>query len=273
MFPGLLDFKARVDSKGKGNLIDNEEDARLQAYVDWGLYRVHVSIRNQRGGGRTVLDQARDNLGIDVARTLDHSRGLLQEMVRLLNQGTEYFQALPQRPAPLPPAPEVHVRTISLPLDIASAKDLEPLLQQWEEKLRQYFSPLVKNKPPAPQWVDGKSGKKYTDCKDMLLELDAQVSHAHANITKVDRGKAVQHVLKSWRSKIDKYSFTDTDGTPRCIKLTTTQVALCFKEAVGQNKSNVHVTVGKTLKDDSGQKYEQGHLYGCAKDFLRVFKM
>ncbi len=82
-----------------------------------------------------MLDQARDNLGIDVACTLDHSRGLLQEMVRLLDQGTEYFQALPQRPAPLPPAPEVHVPTISLPLDIASAKDLEPLLQQWEKKL------------------------------------------------------------------------------------------------------------------------------------------
>ena len=37
MFPGLLDFKARVDSRGKGNLADDEEDSRLQAYVDWGL--------------------------------------------------------------------------------------------------------------------------------------------------------------------------------------------------------------------------------------------
>lgn len=138
MFPGLLDFKARVDSKGKSNLTPDEEDMRMQAYVDWNLCetllqdlpfhlweeqskdsllwkaldcledptspfcvwlhdefapwvwqlqhdadRVHVSIRNQRGG-RTVLDQARDNLDIEVARTLDHSRALLQEMVRLL---------------------------------------------------------------------------------------------------------------------------------------------------------------------------------------------
>ncbi|DBA94117.1 TPA: hypothetical protein ACH3X1_001757 [Trebouxia sp. C0004] len=81
------------------------------------------------GGGGTVLDQARDNLNIEVARTLDHSRDLLQEMIRLLNQGTEYFQAFPQRPAPLPPAPEVHVPTISLPSDVSGAKDLNPLLQ------------------------------------------------------------------------------------------------------------------------------------------------
>lgn len=110
MFPGLLDFTARVDSRGKGNLADDEQDVRvdmrMQAYVDWNLCeallqdlpfhlweeqskdsslwkafdcledptspfcvwlhgqfapwvrqlqhdadRVHVSIRNQRGGG------------------------------------------------------------------------------------------------------------------------------------------------------------------------------------------------------------------------------
>ena len=73
-------------------------------------------------GGRTVLDQARDNLKIEVARTLDNSRALLQEMVRLLNQGTEYFQSLLQRPAPLPTVPENHVPTISLPKDVAIAK-------------------------------------------------------------------------------------------------------------------------------------------------------
>ena len=164
VFPGLLDFKALVDSRGKDNLTHDEEDMRMQAYVDWNLCetllqdlpfhlwqdqskdsslwkaldcledptspfcvwlhdefapwvrqlqhdadRVHVSICNQRGG-RTVLDQARDNLKLWDPKTLNDSRALLQEMVRLLNEGTEHLQALARCPAPLPPAPEVHVQ-------------------------------------------------------------------------------------------------------------------------------------------------------------------
>ncbi len=326
VFPGILDFKARVDSRGKNSLTHDEEDMRMQAYVDWNLCetllqdlpfhlwedrskdsslwkafdcledptspfcvwlhdqfapwvrqlqhdagRVHVSIHNQRGGGRTVLDQARDNLHIEVARTLDHSRALLQEMARLLNEGTEYFQALPQRPAPLPPAPEVHVPTISLPLDVT--KDLGPLLQLWDKKLRKYFSPLLEDKPTPPAWVDGSknSGKRFNERKDMLFELDAQVKRAHAKskVKVKDRTVAVQQVLDAWRIKMARYSFTDTSGTPRCIKLTPTQVALCFQHAVGQKKKIVHVTVGKTNKVTGDR---QGDLFGSAEDFLSVFK-
>ena len=106
---------------------------------------------------------------------------LCYRMIRLLNEGTEYFQALPQRPAPLPPAPEVHVPTISLPLNVTGDKDLGSLLQLWEKKLRKYFSPLEKERLTPPAWVDGSkgSGKRYNERKDMLLELDAQVCHAY----------------------------------------------------------------------------------------------
>ena len=330
VFPGLLDFKALVDSRGKHNLTEDEEDMRMQAYVDWNLCetllqdlpfhlwedqskdsplwkaldcledptspfcvwlhdefapwvrqlqhdadKVHVSIRNQRGG-RTVLDQARDNLKLWDPKTLNESRALLQEMVRLLNEGTEHFQALPQCLAPQPPAPEVHVPTISLPLNMTGAKDLDPLLHLWEKKLRQYFSPLEPKKTP-PAWVDGSkgSGKRFGERKDMLFELDAQVCHAYkinkdkdrAKNDKVkDRAKAVQQVLDAWRIKMARYSFTDTNGTPCCTKLTVTDVARCFREALGEKKKDVvQVKAGKSV---GGTR--QGDLFGNPKEFLSV---
>ena len=116
--------------------------------------RAYRSICDQRGGG-TVLDQARDNLRIEVASTFDHSRAILAEMIRLLDEGKGYYQGLPQQPAPLPPASTVHVPTISLPPDVASAKELRLLLDLWENKSRQYFSPLLSHKPAPPIWADG----------------------------------------------------------------------------------------------------------------------
>ena len=220
-----------------------------------------------------MLDQARDNLGIEVARTLEHSRALLQEMIRLLNEGTEYFQPLLQRHAPLPPAPEVHVPTISLPLNVTGDKDFGSLLQLWEKKLRKYFSPLEPNRLTPPAWVDGSkggSGKRFYERKDMMFELDAQVEHAYkTNKVKDDnRSKAVQRVLNAWRIKMAQYSFTDRSGTPRCTKLTPTDVARCLQEAVGQKKDAVTVKAGKP-KDG----IKQGFLYGNASDFLSVFKL
>ena len=135
VFPGLLDFKATVDSWGTFDLNDHQLDCRDQAYADWHLCaclltdscfhyydytdsqiwqeldifsnpttpfmvwhhdtfapyvrqlqqdadRAYRSICDQRGG-RTVLDQARDNLRIEVASTFDHSRAILAEMIRL----------------------------------------------------------------------------------------------------------------------------------------------------------------------------------------------
>ena len=171
--------------------------------------RAYRSICDQRGG-RTVLAQARDTLRIEVASTFDHSRAILAEMIRLLDAGRDHFQGLPQHAAALPPAPAVHVPTICLPSDVASAKQLDPLLRHYEKELRQYFSPLLPNKPAPPQWADGsdKSGKRFAARKDMLFELDAQVDHTHRKITKVkDRSKAVQYVLNAWRVKMGQYSF------------------------------------------------------------------
>ena len=59
-----------------------------------------------------------------MASTLEHSRAILAEMTRLLDEGMGYYHGLPQQPAALPPAPAVHVPTISLPPDVASAKEL-----------------------------------------------------------------------------------------------------------------------------------------------------
>ena len=232
--------------------------------------RAYKSICEKRGG-RIVLDQARTNLKIEDASTFDHSRAILVEMTRLLDEGWDEFQGLPRPPAPLPPAPAIHVPTISLPPDIAGAKQLDVLLHHYEKELPRYFSPLLPNKPAPPLWVDGsdKSGKKFRERKDMLFELDAQVSHAHAKVTKVkDRTKAVQYVLDVWRIKMDQYSFTAQDGTSHCIKLLPTQVALCFQHAVGQEKKEVQLKVGKTVNGT-----RQGDLFGSAKDFLSVFKL
>lgn len=83
----------------------------------------------------------------------------------------------------------------------------------------------------------------------MLFEMVAQVSdsHAHAKVTKVkDRNKAVQHVLDAWRVKLDQYSFIDQHGAPYCSKLLPTQVASCFKQAVGQKETQVQLKVSKS---------------------------
>ena len=110
----------------------------------------------------------------------------------------------------------------------------------------------------------------------MLFELDAQVCHAYkinkdkdrAKIDKVkDRAKAVQQVLDAWRIKMARYSFTDTNGTPCCTKLTATDVAQCFREALGE-KDVVQVKAGKSVGG-----IRQGDLFGNPKDFLSVFKL
>ena len=64
---------------------------------------------------------------------------------------------------------------------------------------------------------------------------------------------------------MDKYSFTDKVGTIHCIKLLPTQVALCFKQAVGQKKDVVQLKVGK----GAGEQ-KQGEVRGQAKEFLSV---
>ena len=324
VFPGLLDFKATVDSWGTFDLNDHQLDCRDQAYADWHLCaclltdscfhyydytdsqiwqeldifsnpttpfmvwhhdtfapyvrqlqqdadRAYRSICDQRGG-RTVLDQARDNLRIEVASTFDHSRAILAEMIRLLDAGRDHFQGLPQHATALPPAPAIHVPTISLPPDVASAKELDPLLNHYEKELRRYYSPHLKaqDKLTPPDWADGsdKSGKRFSSRKDMLFELDAQVSHVHANVTKVKRDKAVQRVLNTWKLRMNQYSFTDQHGAFHCIKLLPTQVALCFQQAVGQKKDVVQLKVGKSVNG-----IRQGDLFGNAKDFLSVFKL
>ena len=146
------------------------------------------------------------------------------------------------------------------------------MLNHYEKELRRYYSPHLKaqDKLTPPDWADGsdKSGKRFASRKDMLFELDAQVSHVHANVTKVKRDKAVQRVLNTWKLRMNQYSFTDQDGAHCCIKLLPTQVALCFKQAVGQKKTEVQLKVGKPV---SGVR--QGDLFGSADEFLSVFKL
>lgn len=145
------------------------------------------------------------------------------------------------------------------------------MLDHYEKKLRRYYSPHLKaqDKLTPPDWADGsdKSGKRFASRKDMLFELDAQVSHVHANVTKVKRDKAVQRVLNTWKLRMNQYSFTDQDGAFHCIKLLPTLVALCFQQAAGQKKDIVQLKVGKSVNG-----IRHGDLFGNAKDFLRVFK-
>ncbi len=57
--------------------------------------RAYTSTCSNRGG-RTVLDQARDNLRREVASTFDHMhpRAILAEMTRLLDAGWDQNQSL-----------------------------------------------------------------------------------------------------------------------------------------------------------------------------------
>ena len=173
LFPGLLAFKAQIDTRGHHELYPDEDDMRIQAHVDYHLCqcllqdsaffrwdcpdspiwralevfqdpttpfmrwhhdtlapwvrqlqrdaaRCHASIRNMRGG-RTVLDTARSNLGIEAASTLHQSRAILQEMVRLLDAeeaGSNAVQILPAHPPPPPPTPDVFVHILRMPKEV-----------------------------------------------------------------------------------------------------------------------------------------------------------
>lgn len=314
MFPGLLSFKAQVDSWGDRKLSDHEVDCRNLAYVDWHLCEcllqdstfhyydspdspiwkalgifsdpttdfmvwhrqqfskdvkqlqqdavaAYYSICSQRGG-RTVLNDARDQLGIVDASTLDHSRALLQRMTDLLKAGP--FQStvpLPQ-PAPLPPVPTFYQKKISFP---KHAKTLPEFWRVYDQDLRQYFSPL-KDRKPRPEWdktkSEGKSEDRWYKNKDMLFEQEEQVAHVHAHKTKVaDEGKAVTKVLDAWASKMTCYTYTKPDGSKGSLTLTASDCGRCFL-AAAQKKPMVML---KQLKGNE-------HVMGCTQEFMRVFK-
>ena len=212
--------------------------------------RCHASIRNMRGG-RTVLDTARKNLGIEVASTLVQSRALLQEMVRLLDAeeaGSNAVQILPAHPPPPPPVPDVFVPVLRMPKEVIeqSVLVLRPLWDLWESKLRQYYSPLLKERKTPPAW-EGRDKEKFQDRKDMLLELDAQISEAVAKkkggqkSAAADRKLATQQVLNAWHARMREYRFTAEDKTEHIISLTPTQVAKAFKQgyAWGERQQEV----------------------------------
>ena len=243
--------------------------------------RCHASIRNMRGG-RTVLDTARSNLGIEVASTLDQSRALLQEMVRLLDAeeaGSTAVQILPAHPPPPPPVPDVFVPVLRISTDVTAKRVLvlRPLWDLWETKLRQYYSPLLKEKerktPPA--W-EGRDKEKFQDRKDML-ELDAQISEAAAKkkggqkSAAADRELATQQVLTAWHARMREYRFTAEDRTEHVISLTPTQVAKAFKQGCDWERGIEKFKLVQ-LKVGTGQEEKKCEIRGSAADFLKAFR-
>ncbi len=127
--------------------------------------------------------------------------------------------------------------------------------------MRDYFGPLAKE--PIPAWEASRQRENWNTRKDMLLELDAQVSFCHSNITKVkDRSVAVNHVLDQWHIKMETFEYV-TEGQkqrPR-NKLTVAQVAGCFWQARDQKKEPVKLKPGTKADTE----------FCCAEEFLRAF--
>ena len=111
------------------------------------MHQVH-----QGRNGRTVLDQAISSLGIAQAPNLTDSTDLLMEMIMLTGSGSFSFNLpnMQQEPEPLPPLPIVHKQTMSFLLHVSYGPSLHLLWQLWGKDQRQYFSPLIKSKKPAP---------------------------------------------------------------------------------------------------------------------------
>ena len=58
-------------------------------------------------------------------------------------------------------------------------------------------------------------------------------------------------------------------GTLRCTKLTPTDVARCFHDALGEKKKDVvQVKAGKSVNGT-----RQGDLFGSTEEFLSMFKL
>ena len=191
-----------------------------------------------------MLDQAMTNLNISNP-TSSQSWDLLREMVRLMAGNSSGFSvaSVPKQPEPLPPLPKVHIETLGFPNQLASPKThLRPLWDLWQNSLRQYFSPLVKDKKPPPTWEGGRqSTDNWNGRRDMLLELERQVAHCHSNITKVkDKTVAVNHVLDAWHVKMEGFEYicNGQKGRPK-NKLTPADLRRCFFQIRSQNKTEV----------------------------------
>lgn len=155
--------------------------------------RCHASFSNMRGG-RTVLDTARINLGIEKASTLDQSRLLLQEMVKLLDAekaGSNAVQILPAHPPPPPPVPDVFVPVLRMPKEVTeqSVLLLRPLWDLWEAKLRQYYSPLLKGdeRKTPPAW-EHRDKEKFQARQDMLRSQKLRPRRREGRRTQLQTG-------------------------------------------------------------------------------------
>ena len=92
-------------------------------------------------------------------------------MVRLLDAeeaGSNAVQILPAHPPPPPLVPDVFVPVLRMPKDSEvreqSVLVLRPLWDLWEAKLRQYYSPLLKEeeRKTPPAW-EGRDKEKFQE--------------------------------------------------------------------------------------------------------------
>ena len=153
---------------------------------------------------------------------------------------------------------------------------LRPLWDLWEAKLRQYYSPLLKERQTPPAWHE-RDYEKFQDRKDMLLELDAQISEAAAKkkggqkSAAADRTLATQQVLTAWHARMREYRVAAGAGTKHSIRLTPTQVAKAFKQGCAWEKGNKKYELVQ-LKVGTGGEEKKCEIRESAVDFLKAFR-
>ena len=144
--------------------------------------------------GRTVLDEARHQLGMVTATTLADSRAVLDKMCQLLLQQPAPIEILPQHPAQtVPEAPALAPGQPGV-VAVTSVNALDKLWESWEVgyvgciPLRCYYAD-----PPYPRddrsttlrWWKNKGSERtqrWGSVRRMVLEMDKQVRHASLQV-------------------------------------------------------------------------------------------
>lgn len=205
------------------------EILRLQSMAELAYATISAQFQ-----GRTVLDQAREALGIDISATRAQSLQLLYKMCELIRQGVPIQSGI--FPAAPPPV-ELPATSAGQPgvVAITTVNCLEQLWKSWEQgfldcnPLRCYFAD-----PPYPR--DDRSVtmrwfrkdpmmKRWGSVKRMVLEMDKQVR----KLTNSDgdsfnggsRVRAANKVIRKW---------SDLLKQPLCDVETVAQLAAAFND-------------------------------------------
>ena len=220
--------------------------------------------------GRTVLDQAREALGINIAATRAQSLQLLYKMCELIRQGVPIqFGILSAAPPPV----ELPSTSAGQPgvVAITNVNCLEQLWVSWEKgflgcnPLRCYFAdpPYSRDdRSVTMRWFrKDQMTKRWGSVKRMVLEMDKQVRKlTNSNGDTFNGGsrvRAADKVIKKW---------SDLLNQTFCEISTVAELAAAFRDYSQPNNRDM-LTYGQAK--GNGKRNAEGQLIKPSKKIER----